>query len=199
MWREYIIYPLALALFIGVILAFNGVALLLAEYSPALGKQWAASTPGTFLGGFALVLGFLRDQRFREQQERLAQTTAERDQATAQIAQLKRQQAEAQQQILQAQHQTALAEQQTEHARQQIAQERQQNEQARQQIAQERQRANDLAAQLQRAQTENARIGELAVRLRRLEAATGIAPPAPDEDDDGDDNADDGDSADAVP
>ena len=191
MWREYIIYPLALALFIGVILAFNGVALLLAEYSPALGKQWAASTPGTFLGGFALVLGFLRDQRFREQQERLAQTTAERDQATAQIAQLKRQQAEAQQQILQAQHQTALAEQQTEHARQQTVQ--------------ERQRANDLAAQLQRARVENARIGELAVRLRRLEAATGIAPPAHDRDggdgdDDGnDDDDDDGDSADAVP
>lgn len=182
MWREYIIYPLALALFIGVILAFNGVALLLAEYSPALGKQWAASTPGTFLGGFALVLGFLRDQRFREQQERLAQTTAERDQATAQIAQLKQQQAEAQQQILQAQHQTALAEQQT---------------------AQERQRADYLAAQLQRAQADNARIGELAVRLRRLEAATGIAPPESDRDggdDDGnDDDDDDGDSDDAVP
>ena len=187
MWREYIIYPLALGLFIGVILAFNGVELLLAEYSPALGKQWAASTPGAFLGGFALVLGFLRDNRFRVQQERLAQTTAERDQATAQIAQLKRQQAEAQQQILQAQHRTALAEQQTEHARQQIAL--------------ERQRANDLADQLQRARVENTRIGELAVRLRRLEAATGIAPPEPDRDDDDDsnDDGDDGDSDDAVP
>ena len=173
MWREYIIYPLALALFIGVILAFNGVQLLLAEYSPALAQQWAASTPGAFLGGFALVLGFLRDNRFRVQQERLAQTTAERDQATAQIAQLKRQQAEAQQQIMQAQHQTAL----------------------------ERQRADNLADQLQRARVENARIGELAVRLRRLEAATGIAPPEPDRDDDDDsnDDGDDGDSDDAVP
>ena len=173
MWREYIIYPLALGLFIGVILAFNGVELLLAEYSPALGKQWAASTPGAFLGGFALVLGFLRDNRLRVQQERLAQTTAERDQATAQIAQLKRQQAEAQQQIMQAQHQTAL----------------------------ERQRADNLADQLQRARVENTRIGEFAVRLRRLEAATGIAPPEPDRDDDDDsnDDGDDGDSDDAVP
>ena len=113
---------------------------------------------GNFLGGFALVLGILRDDRAEKQRERA-------DKAEGENQKLKRQNEEYRRQY-------ELAQQQAEQAQQQAEQERDR-------AAQERDRAARAEAELQRVRAERER--EMEERIRRLEAFAGLTPPEADD------------------
>ena len=140
MWRNYTPYLLA---FIIYSLATVGLAVLelaVVRYAEAaILARVATMLSGGFLGGFALVLGILRDDRFEKERRRA-------EKAEAAIADWQKQATDWQKRAEQA-------------------------EQGRQEAEQRRERAS---AELQRVRAEYSR--ELADRVRRLEAAVGIAP-----------------------
>ncbi len=140
MWRNYKLYLLA---FIIYSLATVGLAVLelaVVRYAEAaILARVATMLSGGFLGGFALVLGILRDDRFEKERQRA-------EKAEAATADWQKQATDWQKRAEQA-------------------------EQGRQEAEQRQERAS---AELQRVRAEYSR--ELADRVRRLEAAVGIAP-----------------------
>ena len=119
MWENYKLYLLALVIYTVATAALAVLELMAAHLDDsAVLARLATMLSGSFLGGFALVLGILRDDRVEKERQR-----------------------------------TAEAEKRAE---------------------QERSRADRAEAELQRVRAEHSR--ELADRVRRLEAAVGIAP-----------------------
>ena len=119
MWQSYKLYLLALIIYTVATVVLAVLELVAMRYAEAaILARWATMLSGGFLGGFALVLGILRDDR--------------------------------------------------------VEKERQRAEEAQKRAEQERDRADRAEAKLQRVRAEYSR--ETAARLRRLEAAVGIAP-----------------------
>ena len=102
---------------------------------------------GNFLGGFALVLGILRDDRSEKQRKRAEKAEGENEKLKQENAKYQRQYELAQQQA----------------------------EQERGRANEERDRAERAEAELQRVRAERER--EMEERIRRLEAFTGLTPP----------------------
>ena len=120
----------------------------------------ATMLSGGFWGGFALVLGILRDDRFEKERRRAEKAEAAIADWQKQAAETEKRAAENAKQVADWQKRIAEAEKRAEQA-----------EQARQEAERHRERAG---AELQRVRAEYSR--ELADRVRRLEAAVGIAP-----------------------
>ena len=154
MWRNYKLYLLA---FIIYSLATVGLAVLelaVIRYAEtAILARVATMLSGGFLGGFALVLGILRDDRFEKERRRA-------EKAEAAIADWQKQAAETEKRAAENAKQATDWQKRAEQA-----------EQGRQEAEQRQERAS---AELQRVRAEYSR--ELADRVRRLEAAIGIAP-----------------------
>ena len=154
MWRNYKLYLLA---FIIYSLATVGLAVLelaVVRYAEAaILARVATMLSGGFLGGFALVLGILRDDRFEKERQRA-------EKAEAAIADWQKQAAETEKRAAENAKQATDWQKRAEQA-----------EQGRQEAEQRQERAS---AELQRVRAEYSR--ELADRVRRLEAAVGIAP-----------------------
>ena len=161
MWRNYKLYLLA---FIIYSLATVGLAVLelaVIRYAEtAILARVATMLSGGFLGGFALVLGILRDDRFEKERRRAEKAEAAIADWQKQAAETEKRAAENAKQATDWQKRVAVAEKRAEQA-----------EQARQEAEQRQERAS---AELQRVRAEYSR--ELADRVRRLEAAVGIAP-----------------------
>ena len=123
MWQSYKLYLLALIIYTVATVALAVLELAAVRYAEiTILARWATMLSGGFLGGFALVLGILRDDRVEKERQRAK---------------------------------TAIAE-------------------AENRAEQERSRADRAEAELLRVRAEYSR--ETAARLRRLEAAVGIAP-----------------------
>ena len=133
MWQSYKLYLLALIIYTVATVVLAVLELVAMRYAEAaILARVATMLSGGFLGGFALVLGILRDDRFEKERQR-----AEKAEAAIADWQKRAEQAE----------------------------------QGRQEAEQRQERAS---AELQRVRAEYSR--ELADRVRRLEAAIGIAP-----------------------
>ena len=136
--EKYKLYVLAFVIYTATAVATAALQTLAIRYEEvAVLAPIITTLSGNFLGGFALVLGILRDDRAEKQRERA-------DKAEAENEKLKRQNEEY----------------------------RRQYELARQLAEQERERAE---AELEHARTEHNR--EIAERVRRLEAFTGLTSP----------------------
>ncbi len=163
MWEAYKLYLLAFLIYTitAIVTAAMQAAAIRYDESSILAPI-ATTLSGNFLGGFALVLGILRDDRTAKQRERA-------DKAEGQIKKLQEEKEKYRQQY----------EQEREQGRARVEQEREQGHARVEQVrAQERERAE---AELQRVRAEYD--GEIAQRLRRLEAAIGLNPsPAADAD-----------------
>ena len=148
LWQRFKLYLLAFALYT-VTAAVTAVLQALAlHYESIAGlAPIIATLSGNFLGGFALVLGILRDDRAEKQRERA-------DRAEDENKKLKQENEQYRQQYELAQQQCELAQQRAE---------------------QEREHAERAEAELQRVRSDHDR--EIAERLRRLEAFTGLEPP----------------------
>ena len=162
LWQRFKLYLLAFAIYT-VTAAVTAVLQALAlHYESIAGlAPIIATLSGNFLGGFALVLGILRDDRAEKQRERA-------DRAEGENEKLKQENEQYRQQY-------ELAQQQCELAQQRAGQERERAEQERARAAQERERAERAEAELQRVRSDHDR--EIAERLRRLEAFAGLEPP----------------------
>ena len=156
------LYIMAFAVYTSALLVTAVFAWLAIRYDIASNAaQLAIAITGNGLGGFALVLGILRDDRAQKAEEEAAKARQETAKAKQQADELQKLYVELQQQ--------------TEQQRQQAEQFRQQAEQERLQAEQERQRAERAEAELQRLRAEHDH--EVAARLHRLEIAAGITPP----------------------
>ena len=187
MRRRHKLYLIAFVAYIVISFGLVGVQTLVLHFGGP--TAFATIFSSSFLGGFIMVFGILRDDSAIKDKERA-------DEATAENQKLRKQNAEARQLIQQARQeaemermqatlareQTALAREQAEWEREQTALAREQAERAREQAEQARTRAEQVEAELQRVRVEHDR--EIAARFRRLEAATGITPPEPDADPD---------------
>lgn len=160
MWQRYKLYLLAFVIYtIGtaVLVALEVAAELLGD--SALLARLVTMMSGSFLGGFALVLGILKDDRYEKEKQRA-------EKAEAAIADWQKRAVAAEKQAEQAGHKAEQAGHKVEQA-----------EQARDRAEAELQRVRaDAEAELQRVRAEHSR--ETAERLRRLEAAVGIVPVA---------------------
>lgn len=172
------LYLVALVAYIAISFGLVGVQTLVLH----LGGPAAFATifSSSFLGGFVMVFGILRDDSAIKEKQRA-------DEAAAENQKLRKQNEEAQQLIQQARHeaelervQTVLVREQAELAREQAELAREQAERERQHAELARERAAQAEAELQRVRTEYDR--EIAARFLRLEAATGITPPELDAD-----------------
>ena len=133
MWENYKLYLLALVIYTVATAALAVLELMAAHLDDsAVLARLATMLSGSFLGGFALVLGILRDDRVEKERRRA-------EKAEAAIAEVQKR------------------------------------------AEQERNRADRAEAELQRVRAEHSR--ELADRVRRLEAAVGIAPAGAADDD----------------
>ena len=179
MWEAYRLYLLAFAIYTitAIVTAILQAVAIRYDESSILAPI-ATTLSGNFLGGFALVLGILRDDRTAKQRERA-------DKAEGQIKKLQeenqkyRQQRDEAQQLAEQERAQAQAwvEQERAQAQARVEQERARAEQVRAQVEQERLQERERAqAELQRVRAEYDR--EIAERFRRLEAVTGITPPA---------------------
>ena len=163
------LYIMAFAVYTSALLVTAVFAWLAIRYDIASNAaQLAIAITGNGLGGFALVLGILRDDRAQKAEEEAAKARQE-------TAKAKQQADEFQKLYVELQQQTEQQRQQAEQQRQQAEQFRQQAEQERLQAEQERQRAERAEAELQRLRAEHDH--EVAARLHRLEIAAGITPP----------------------
>ena len=163
------LYIMAFAVYTSALLVTAVFAWLAIRYDIASNAaQLAIAITGNGLGGFALVLGILRDDRAQKAEEEAAKARQE-------TAKAKQQADELQKLYVELQQQTEQQRQQAEQQRQQAEQFRQQAEQERLQAEQERQRAERAEAELQRLRAEHDH--EVAARLHRLEIAAGITPP----------------------
>ena len=148
LWQRFKLYLLAFAIYTATAAATATLQALALHYESIAALAPIITTlSGNFLGGFALVLGILRDDRAEKQRERA-------DRAEGENKKLK---------------------QENEQYRQQYELARQLAEQERQLAEQERQRAERAEAELRSVRAEHDR--ELAERVRRLEAFTGLTPP----------------------
>ncbi len=126
MWQSYKLYLLALIIYTVATVALAVLELAAIRYAEAaILARWATMLSGGFLGGFALVLGILRDDRVEKERQRA-------EKAEAAIAEVQKR------------------------------------------VDQERSRADRAEAELLRVRAEYSL--ETVARLRRLEAAVGIAP-----------------------
>ena len=147
MWQSYKLYLLALIIYTVATVVLAVLELVAIRYAEtAILARVATMLSGGFLGGFALVLGILRDDRFEKERQRA-------EKAEAAIADWQKRAAETEKQATDWQKRAEQA------------------EQSRQEAEQRQERAS---AELQRVRAEYSR--ETAARLRRLEAAVGIAP-----------------------
>ena len=163
------LYIMAFAVYTSALLVTAVFAWLAIRYDIASNAaQLAIAITGNGLGGFALVLGILRDDRAQKAEEEAAKARQE-------TAKAKQQADEFQKLYVELQQQTEQQRQQAEQQRQQAEQFRQQAEQERLQAEQERQRAERAEAELQRLRAEHDH--EVAARLHRLEIAAGITLP----------------------
>ena len=141
LWQRFKLYLLAFAIYTATAAATATLQALALHYESIAALAPIITTlSGNFLGGFALVLGILRDDRAEKQRERA-------DRAEGENKKLK----------------------------QENEQYRQQYELARQRAEQEHQRAERAEAELRSVRAEHDR--EIAERVRRLEAFTGLTPP----------------------
>ena len=180
MRRRHKLYLIAFVAYIVISFGLVGVQTLVLHFGGP--TAFATIFSSSFLGGFIMVFGILRDDSAIKDKERA-------DEATAENQKLRKQNAEARQLIQQARQeaemermQATLAREQTALAREQAERAREQAEWEREQAEQARTRAEQVEAELQRVRVEHDR--EIAARFRRLEAATGITPPEPDADPD---------------
>ena len=155
------LYILAFAAYTTSLVVMAALAWLAIQYNTVAGVvQLTIALSGNGLGGFALVLGLLRDDR-AERERRRADEAVEAAKKSEQKA------SEAQQLIGQLRHQV----QQQAEASQKLVQEFQaQVETERQQAENERERANRAEAELRRLRDDQRH----EARLRRLEDALGI-------------------------
>ena len=147
MWQRYKLYLLAFVIYTlatAALAALEVLAVYLGDN--ALLARLVTMLSGSFLGGFALVLGILKDDRYEKERQRAEKAEAAIADWQKRAIESEKRAAQAEQSLLQA-------------------------EQARQQAEQARQHA---ASEVQRVRTEYTR--ETAVRLRRLEAAVGLVP-----------------------
>ena len=171
MRRRHKLYLVAFVAYIAISFALVGVQTLVLHFGgPA---AFATIFSSSFLGGFVMVFGILRDDTAIKEKERA-------DEAMVEIQKLRKQYAEAQQLIQQARQEAELERAQTALAHEQAERAREQAEWEREQADRERERAERTEAELQRVRAEHER--EIAARFRRLEAATGIMPPEPEDD-----------------
>ena len=170
------LYIMAFAVYTSALLVTAVFAWLAIRYDIASNAaQLAIAITGNGLGGFALVLGILRDDRAQKAEEEAAKARQETAKAKQQADEFQKLYVELQQQTEQQRQQAEQQRQQAEQQRQQAEQFRQQAEQERLQAEQERQRAERAEAELQRLRAEHDH--EVAARLHRLEIAAGITPP----------------------
>ena len=161
--QRYKLYLLAFVIYTTSAVVIGALELLAFRYSEsATLARLVAMYSGSFLGGFALVLGILRDDRVEKERQR-----AEKAEESAKQAEQKASQA--QQQANQAQQQASQAQQDSEQLRQQF---RQQAEQLQQEAEVERRRADRAEAELERLRSEQ----RWEARFRRLEQALGLTP-----------------------
>ena len=153
------LYIMAFAAYTIALLVMAVLAWLVIQHSRGAGiAQLAVALSGNGIGGFALVLGILRDDRAEKAEQRTAQAQQE-------TAEAKQETAKAQQDAAKAQQDAAKAQQEAEQLRRLAAEARQRAEQAEAELERLRARQND----------------EFAARIRRLEIAAGLAPPDPGE------------------
>ena len=154
MWNRYKLYLLAFIIYsvATAVLAVLEVVAVRLDDSAVLARL-ATMLSGSFLGGFALVLGILKDDRYEKERQRAEKAEAAIADWQQQAAESAKRAAEAEKRAEQAEQARREAERRQEHA----------------------------GAELQRIRTEYSQ--ETAARLRRLEAAVGIAPVAVADDD----------------
>ena len=141
LWERYKLYVLAFVIYTATAVATAALQAVAIRYEAvAVLAPIITTLSGNFLGGFALVLGILRDDRAEKQRERADK-----------------------------------AEEENEKLKQEKEEYRRQYELAQQLAEQERERAERAEAELQRVRAEHGR--EIAERVRRLEAFTGLTPP----------------------
>ena len=156
------LYILAFAAYTTSLVVVAALAWLAIQYNTVAGiVQLTVALSGNGLGGFALVLGILRDDRADRERERA-------EKAEEEVKQLTQQASEAQRQAKQ--FQTQAEQFQT------------QAEQFQTQAEQERLRAERAEAELQRLRTEYER--EIVARVSRIEAVLGLASTPDTENDD---------------
>ena len=142
------LYIMAFAVYTSALLVTAIFAWLAIQYNVASSvAQLAIALTGNGLGGFALVLGILRDDRVQKAEEETAKARQE----------------------------TAQAKQRADEFQKLYVELQQQAEQERRQAEQQRQRAERAEAELQRLRAEHD--NEINARFRRLEIAAGITPP----------------------
>ncbi len=155
---------MAFVAYTSALLVATVFAWLALQYSTAAGvAQLAVALSGNGIGGFALLLGILRDDRAQKADERAAKAEESAKQSEQKAA-------KAQQEIEQLR-------QQAEQFRQEAEQSRQEAEQSLQQAEEARQRAQRAEAEVGRVRAEHDR--EIAARFSRIEAALGL-PSLPD-------------------
>ena len=143
------LYIMAFAVYTSALLVTAVFAWLAIQYNVASNvTQLAVALTGNGLGGFALVLGILRDDRVQKAEEKAAKAQQEVAKAQQHAAESEQSAVKARQQAAefqklseQLQQQTEQLQQHTEQLRQQTEQERQRAEQFRQQAEQERHQA----------------------------------------------------------
>ena len=142
---------MAFAAYTSALLVAAVFAWLAIQHSMAAGvAQLAVAIAGNGLGGFALVLGILRDDR------------AQKAEASAKESEQK----------------AAKAQRDAEQFRKEAEQFRLQAERFQQEAEEARHRAHRAESELERLRSERAeRDQELAARVRRLELAAGLTPP----------------------
>ena len=146
---------MAFAAYTSALLVAAVFAWLAIQHSMAAGvAQLAVAIAGNGLGGFALVLGILRDDR------------AQKAEASAK---------ESEQKAAKAQRDAEQFRKEAEQFRLQAERFQQEAEEARQQVEEARHRAHRAESELERLRAE--RDQELAARVRRLELAAGLTPP----------------------
>lgn len=153
------LYILAFAAYTTTLALMTALAWLAFQHSVAAGiVQLTVSLSGNALGGFALVLGILRDDR-ADRERRRADEAVESARKSEQKANEARR----------------LADQ----LQKQVEQSQKEAEQLQAQAEQDRQRADRAEAELQRLREEQ----QLEARFRRLEEALGLTPePGPADD-----------------
>ena len=152
--QRYKLYVLAFVIYTATAVVTATLQALATRYEEiAVLAPIITTLSGNFLGGFALVIGILRDDRAEKERQR---------------AEKERQRAE-------------KAEETAQKAQKQIGELRQAMQQAQQQAKQERDRADRAEAELQRVRAERER--EIEERVRRLEISAGFAPPESADDD----------------
>jgi hypothetical protein len=132
MRQRHKLYLIAFVAYIVISFALVGIQMLVLHFGGP--TAFATIFSSSFLGGFVMVFGILRDDSTIKYKERA-------DEATAENQKLRKQNAEAQQLIQQARHEAELERIQTTLAREQTTLAREQTALAREQAEREREQA----------------------------------------------------------